>query len=286
MTNYQSCTPLFQHATAILLTYVSVISLLVLMREHSKVTRLGPLLFCATSLRLAKLMKAPLNIWYMDDGTLGGDIEVLINNFLVVQQMGDSIGLKLNESKCELITYDLDVLLKFRAISPSIQHISVSRAVLLGAPIGNSEGIDASLSNKLTEFQRLANKLKQLSAHDAFFLLKNCFSLPKLQYILRCAPCAESQILLEYDNVIRDSLQSILNITLSEPAWLQATLPVKRGGLGVRLASQVALPAFLASCSSTSELVQQLLPSHLISLPDHQFDTAADIWKARLNLHI
>ena len=103
---------------------------------------LGPLLFCATSLRLAKLMKAPLNIWYMDDGTLGGDIEVLINDFLVVQQMGDSIGLKLNESKCELITYDLDVLLKFRAIPQSIQHISVSRSVLLGAPIGNSEGIE------------------------------------------------------------------------------------------------------------------------------------------------
>ena len=104
---------------------------------------LGPLLFCATSLRLAKLMKTPLNIlvhgtcWYMDDGTLGGDVDVLISDFLVVH----SIGLKLNESKCELITDDLDVLLKFRAIAPSIQHISVSRSVLLGAPIGNSEGL-------------------------------------------------------------------------------------------------------------------------------------------------
>ena len=209
---------------------------------------LGPLLFCATSLRLAKQMKSPFNIWYMDDGSLGGDVDGLIKDFLLLQQIGSSIGLELNESKCELITDDLDVLLKFRAIAPSIQHISVSRSVLLGAPIGNSEGIDASLSNKLVEFQRLANKLKQLSAHDAFFLLKNCFSLPKLQYILRCAPCSGSQILLEYDNVIRDSLQSILNITLSESAWLQATLPVKRGGLGVRLASLVALPAFLASC--------------------------------------
>ena len=76
-------------------------------------------------------------------------------------------------------------------------------------------------------------------------------------------------------------MQSILNIKLSECAWLQDTLPVKRGGLGVSLASQVALPAFLASSCSTFELVQKLLPSHLISLPDHQFDTAADIWKVR-----
>ena len=45
------------------------------------------------------------------------------------------------------------------------------------------------ISKKIEEFQRLANRLKQLSAHDAFFLLKNCFSLPKLQYILLCASC-------------------------------------------------------------------------------------------------
>jgi hypothetical protein len=27
-------------------------------------------------LRLAKLMKSELNVWYMDDGTLGGDADV------------------------------------------------------------------------------------------------------------------------------------------------------------------------------------------------------------------
>ena len=240
---------------------------------------LGPLLFCATSLRLAKLMKAPLNIWYMDDGTLGGDVEVLINDYLTVQQVGSSIGLQLNEHKCELITDNHEVLQKFKAIAPSIQHIDVHHSVLLGAPIGNKVGIDAILSKKLEEFQRLANTLKLLSAHDAFFLLKNCFSLPKLQYILRCAPCFESQILSQYDDTIRESLQSILNITLSEQAWLQATLPIKRGGLGVRLASQVALPAFLASCGSTSELVQKLLPTHLNNMHNQQFAIATDIWK-------
>jgi len=245
---------------------------------------LGPLIFCATSLRLAKLMKSPLNIWYMDDGTLGGDVDVLINDFQAIQQVGRTVGLELNVHKCELITDDPEVLYKFTAVAPSIQHVSVSHSVLLGAPIGNSGGIDAILSKKLSEFKRLADKLKLLSAHDAFFLLKNCFSLPKLQYILRCAPCYESQILLQYDETIKESLQSILNVTLSEQAWLQATLPIKRGGLGVRLASQVALPAFLASCVSSSDLVQQLLPPHMISFNDQQFDIAADIWKVRSGL--
>ena len=114
------------------------------------------------------------------------------------------------------------------------------------------------LTKKLTEFQRLANRLKLLTAHDAFFLLKNCFSLPKLQYILRCAPCYNSQILQLYDNTIREALQSILNITLTETAWRQATLPVRNGGIGVRLATQVALPAFLSSVASSSALVHTL----------------------------
>ena len=45
---------------------------------------LGPLIFCASSLKLAKLLKTELNIWYMDDGTLGGDVDVLLNDMETV----------------------------------------------------------------------------------------------------------------------------------------------------------------------------------------------------------
>ena len=47
---------------------------------------------------------------------------------------------------------------------------------------------------------------------------------------------------------------------LSSIAYSQATLPVSFGGLGVRLASDLALPAFLSSVMSSSDMVQQLLP--------------------------
>ena len=91
---------------------------------------LGPLLFCATSLRLAKLMKSELNVWYMDDGTLGGDADVLLVDFNTVRRVGQEFGLELNEQKCELITDDDDVVDKFRADAPSILHIKTSQAVL------------------------------------------------------------------------------------------------------------------------------------------------------------
>ena len=243
---------------------------------------LGPLLFCAAAQKLARLMKSTLNIWYMDDGSLGDEVDVLIEDFEVVRRIGSAIGLLLNEHKCELVTDDMEVVEKFRAIAPSINHVSTSHADMLGAPIGSLEEIDIVLTKKISDFQRLACRLKQLCAHDAFYLLKNCFSLPKLQYILRCAPCYSSQVLLNYDNVIRDTLQSILNVSLTESIWQQATLPVRNGGIGVRLATQVALPSFLSSVASSSELVLQLLPPRLHSsagLNDQLFTAAVVSWK-------
>ena len=120
---------------------------------------------------------------------------------------------------------------------PNIRHSSCNDAILLGAPIGDISAIDTVLSNKLTDFQRLASRLTTLGAHDALFLLKNCFGMPKLLYTLRSAPCYQSSILTQYDTVIRRTLQLILNLDLTESVWNQATLPVSRGGLGVRLAT-------------------------------------------------
>ena len=68
---------------------------------------------------------------------------------------------------------------------------------------------------------------------------------------------------MEYDDVIRQTLKIILNIDLSDVIWKLATLPVSSGGLGVRLAEDLALPAFLSSIKGTSDLINRLLPSRL-----------------------
>ena len=139
---------------------------------------LGPLIFCASSLKLAKSLKSELNIWYMEDGTLGGDVDVLLDDLKTVWKVGSNLGLTLNETKCELITEDPDVISKFRIFAPSIMHVRSHQATLLGAPIGDDDKGNKIISVKIEVFQRLANRLKQLSgsAHDAFFLQKNCFS--------------------------------------------------------------------------------------------------------------
>ena len=49
----------------------------------------------------------------------------------------------------------------------------------------------------------------------------------------------KGDILQTYDDHIRDSLQSILNVRLDEPAWNQSTLPINLGGLGIKMATEL-----------------------------------------------
>ena len=247
---------------------------------------LGPLLFCASSLKLSRSMTSELNLWYLDDGTLGGRVSNLLQDLDTVLTVGPTIGLHLNEDKCEIITGDDSVVQSIRAVLPNIRHIPCAEAVLLGAPIGDETSVDTVLSSKLVVFRRLASRLTTLHAHDALYLLKNCFSTPKLLYTLRCAACYKSSVIPEYDIVIKQTLRAVLNVDMSDSVWNQAVLPVSSGGLGVRLAADLALPAFLSSVSGASELIVRLLPSRLHNSSaerDSLYVAACQQWQSLCN---
>ena len=57
------------------------------------------------------------------------------------------------------------------------------------------------------------------------------------------------------------SICSIANISLTDEQWLQASLPIRFGGLGVRSVSSLAPSAFLASAAGTSSLQEMILSS-------------------------
>ena len=96
-------------------------------------------------------------------------------------------------------------------------------------------------------------------------------------YSLRCSPCMDSPKLSEFDQIMRVGLSRVLNLEFGDRVWLQATLPVKDGGLGIRSASSLALPAFLASAAGTASL-QSLILSKCITPPDSILSSAVDRW--------
>ena len=85
--------------------------------------------------------------------------------------------------------------------------------------------------------------------------------------------------LLVFDDSLRSILSDVLNVDLaSNNAWLQASLPVRVGGIGVRQATQLAPPAHLASATGCLDLIRQILPPHFQGHSDPYVDDAVTAW--------
>jgi len=100
-----------------------------------------------------------------------------------------------------------------------------------------------------------------------------------LLLLLRCAPSVDNPALELFDGHLRSALSHITNTSLSDIQWLQASLPIKHGGLGIRQVHSLALPTFLASAASTSDLQSQILLASDCTA-DTQFDKYLADWQA------
>ena len=196
---------------------------------------------------------------------LSNDATKIINAF-------KEIGLQINSNKCELLilnhTADMyaDTFKQFSSILPSVSLSPRHSWSVLGSPLTH-EAIVHILDLKLGDICRLRFKLEKVKFHHAFTLLRNCFSIPKLVYILRTCPTfVEPMILLKFDSIIRAALSSISNVSLSDKSWKQVSLPNCFGGLGFSSARVLLLPCFLSSSYASSSLVRLLLLSVLDAL--------------------
>ena len=165
---------------------------------------------------LSHQLQSPLNIWYLDDGVLGVNFEEVFSDLNSIIQLSPSLGLELNFAKCELCFAGMSessvesTLSKFRTVAPGIQVMQREDATLLGAPL-TTEAMAPLLCEKTETLISMVSHLRSLHAHDAVFLLKNCFAIPKLLYLLRTAPAWNAkEELVMVDEMVRQGLQDIL----------------------------------------------------------------------------
>ena len=228
---------------------------------------LGPLLFSLGIHDLATSLSSELKVWYLDDVTICGEVPDVLRDLRRITTESKQLGLQLNADKSEITILGTssdqevsDIQAQFQDVAPGIRTVSVQDAELLGAPL-HAEGIPGAIREKISALARLKNNLSHVGVHNSLFLLKNCFLLPKLLYILRTVPtwsCGEE---LDYfDKTQRDILENTLNVRITDEAWTQAALPVKDGGLGVRRASDLAIPAYFSSLAASATVARQILP--------------------------
>ena len=186
----------------------------------------------------------------------------------------------LNIQKSEIICINLDTREAINMMLPGARFVDQSSSCLLSSPLGNVDCISGALREKFSCLEVMGERLQHISAYDGILLLRNSFSIPKLPNILRTSTCFLSSTLFTYDDVLKSIVSSITNnrFGVDDPAWLQASLPVRFGGLGFRSAVQLAPSTFLASAATSSNLVSPILPARLQSLPAPYLDVALSCW--------
>lgn len=166
---------------------------------------MGPFLFSLATIDVTKSMKSNLNLWYLDDGTIAGNVKTVLQDYNNILKALDSHGLQVNPRKCEIFLIKpqskecKNALEAFQSLTEGVKLVEKEDLMLLGAPIF-PEALGSVLESKLDNLELMAQRLKEIDSHTALFLLKNCFAMPKLTYLLRASPSfIKNDVLNRYD---------------------------------------------------------------------------------------
>ena len=182
-------------------------------------------------------MESKINLWYLDDGNLSDDYRIVLKDLKKVVEAEKTLGLKIKPTKCEMIfpgditeKRQSTVLTSFQKLCPGIK---TPRKMNLSFFVHRSAA--DLLEKKIDELENVNGIVEKLDAHYVF-LLKNCFSLPKLLSFLRTITCFNHPDLLEkYDKIVRDGLFKVCNVNFDDISSTQLALPAEMGGLGVMI---------------------------------------------------
>eukprot|EP00731_Ephydatia_muelleri_P034760 Em0075g13a len=189
------------------------------------------------------------NAWYLDDGVVAGPSTSVQHVVCLLQDLGPSLGLHLNPSKCELFGQgDLSVF-------PSQMNKSCTpNLIILGAPIGEVAFCSSFIASKRAAASTLLSSLVKLGSCDpqiALILLRMCGGFTKLVHVARSTPPSLAlDELHAFDEQVRCTFTECQAIDTTDSSWMQAQLSLSRGGLGLRSLAHHSNAAFIASIST------------------------------------
>ena len=220
-----------------------------------------------------------MNIWFLDDGTLGGNATDVFSDLEKLIPAMARIGLNVNPSKCQIIALvngaHSAIISQLHRIIPGASVLNENQETVLGAPL-TAAATEALVREKREDLKRMIERLKKLDSHSALYLLRSSLWLPKLQYLLRAAPIFQYPSLLkQLDEVIRPAMEQLINVKFSDTTWEQAVL---LGGLGLRRKEDVALPSFIASLYRCRQLLQTILPASFAAEVIEERKQTVDEW--------
>ena len=236
---------------------------------------LGPPGFCIGIMRMTHSLSSRLNGWYLDDGTIADVLSVILDDIRKVLDFCSLSGLPLNTKKCEVFFINAsereesDMYAEISALLPGIRKVDDSSLEILGSPIFES-GLERMMVSKIETIKLMCDRLELMDVHPALCVFRKSLGSCRFSYLLRSSRAYLLRgHLRTVDGIFRSTLESITNVRMTDSSWDQATLPLSFGGLGIRKVEDLAVPAYLSSVYSSSDLSDKLLEKFNIRMIDN-----------------
>ncbi|GJT31717.1 hypothetical protein Tco_0922136 [Tanacetum coccineum] len=230
--------------------------------------------------------------WYLDDGTIVGDILVVGKVLELITEDGPHCGLHLNVGKTEIFWPKEDPRSRVEGVFPP----NISRPLHGVKLLGGAVSVDFGFSSELV-MKRVAKTIVLMDAvakindpQCELLLLRACTGISKLYFAMRtCPPRVFESAQRSFDVALRSALERI--VTASGPGfgdwqWRLATLPFAFGGLGVYSAGDVLNYAFLASRLQSAALQTKLLRHVSIVSSGSTFDDALSVFNTSMEIDL
>ena len=230
---------------------------------------LGPLYFCCGIMAMVndiQKMNPVYNKWYMDDGGIIGDVELLKKVWDLLQSRGPELGLHLNPSKCEWSWLDPDckepcpIMLHGVAQENQVKLIPHAEIQMLGVPLGSDIFVSGFVEKKLLgRLQDTVNRLVDFEdTQAATYLLRVSFSIVRAVHFMRTTPLHQwATEAAKFDAMIRSAIEKILGFPMDNLTFAQACLTPRLGGLGLRKVVEHADMAYHASWHEAKEVAKE-----------------------------
>ena len=221
---------------------------------------LGPLYYCSALRSIVASiadLKPEYQKWYMDDGGIIGNPDLLKKVWEVLVAKGPALGMHVNPSKCEWSWLDrncnLPCPIKTQGTAKDqVKLVPTDEICMLGVPMGM--GPDTTFSaayvkKKIMKTSQVMTTLAEFEdVQSAFFLLRTSYNITRATHFMRTTPLSLwQQQAVEFDLAVRDTAEKILGSPFSEREYRQAATSVKVGGLSIRQSEKHAAGAYAAS---------------------------------------
>ncbi|KAJ0482043.1 putative reverse transcriptase domain-containing protein [Helianthus annuus] len=247
---------------------------------------LGPLLFALALhplvLQVQENCKLPFHAWYLDDGTVIGDVVQVAKALEIIGSEGPALGLQLNIRKTEVFWPTCNGVKVQPGLFPSEIGRPERGVKLLGGAVSRDASFISGLAAKrATRAVDIMGHLPLLrDPQSELLLLRSCMGVAKLLFGLRtCQPPFVDDAVSCFDKGLRATIEDIVvygGAYFGELQWRIATLPMRLGGLGLLLARDVAAYAFVASRSQSWELQDHILRNSGVANTDSDYVSALE----------